>query len=35
MSLDTRQNQHIIWTDPADLRTQLTAKIGRRGWRLT
>ncbi len=35
MSFDTRQIQHIIWTDPADLRTQLTAKISRRGWRLT
>lgn len=32
MSFDTRQIEHILWKDPADLQEQLKAKIERRGW---
>lgn len=32
MAFDTRQHEHILWSDPDDLRLQLTAKIERRGW---
>jgi hypothetical protein len=27
MSFDTRQKEHILWVTPADLKTQLEAKI--------
>lgn len=32
MCFDTRQKEHILWTTPADLRTQLEDKIRARGW---
>jgi hypothetical protein len=33
MAFDTRQNEHILWKDSADLRAQLTAKVARPGWK--
>jgi hypothetical protein len=32
MSFDTRQNEHILWSDVEDLKKRLVAKIERRGW---
>lgn len=32
MCFDTRQHEHILWTEPEDLRAALVAKIGARGW---
>jgi nucleoside 2-deoxyribosyltransferase len=32
MNFDTRQKEHILWTDPLDLATQLEMKIRARGW---
>ena len=33
IAFDTRQNEHILWTDASDLRKQLSDKIARRGWK--
>jgi hypothetical protein len=35
LAFDTRQNEHLLWTSPDQLRSELVARIGRRGWRLT
>ena len=35
LSFDTRQNEHLLWTTPEQLRSELVARIDRRGWRLT
>lgn len=32
LTLDTRQNSHILWDDETDLAEQLQAKIRRHGW---
>jgi nucleoside 2-deoxyribosyltransferase len=32
MCFDTRQHEHVLWTEPEDLRAALVAKIGARGW---
>ena len=34
LAFDTRQNGHLIWEMPEQLRSDLTARIERRGWRL-
>lgn len=33
-SFDTRQIEHLLWKEPADLRAKLIARVERRGWRL-
>jgi hypothetical protein len=35
LNFDTRQHEHIKWTEPADLASQLQAKIRRHGWSWT
>jgi len=35
MNFDTRQKEHILWKDPADLAAQLEMKIRARGWSRT
>lgn len=32
MCFDTRRTGHILWTDPADLRTKLTNRVRAYGW---
>lgn len=32
MNFDTRQKEHILWTNPSDLATQLEMKVRARGW---